>query len=57
MTKEMKAYWMVNDQLVDINTMSTEELRVALKEVANLQGSIKAPEEEVVFTDLFTFEF
>jgi len=57
MTKEMKAYWMVNNQLVSIDTMSVEELRAALKEVANLQGSIKAPEETVVFNDLFTFEF
>ena len=56
MTKEMKAYWMVNDQLVSIDTMSVEELRTALREVANLQGSVKSP-EEVVFNDLFTFEF
>ena len=57
MTKEMKAYWMVNDQLVDIDTMSIEDLRDSLRTVANLQGSIKEPEEEIVYNDLFNFEF
>lgn len=56
MTKEMKAYCIVDEQVVDIDTMSTSQLRTALRELINSQGSTK-PEEEIVFNDLFNFEF
>jgi hypothetical protein len=56
MTKEMKAYCIVDEQVVDIDTMSTSQLRTALRELVNSQGSTK-PEEEIVFNDLFNFEF
>lgn len=56
MTKEMKAYCIVDDQVVDIDTMSTSQLRTALRELVNSQGSTKEP-EEIVFNDLFNFEF
>lgn len=56
MTKEMKAYCIVDEQVIDIDTMSTSQLRTALRELVNSQGSTK-PEEEIVFNDLFNFEF
>ncbi len=52
----MKAYCIVDEQVVDIDTMSTSQLRTALRELVNSQGSTK-PEEEIVFNDLFNFEF
>ena len=57
MTKKVKAYCIVDDQLVDIDTMSTSQLREALREMINSQGSTKEPEKEIVFNDLFNFEF
>ena len=57
MTKEMKAYYLVDEQLVDVDTMSTTQLREALRELINSQGSTKEPEQEIVFNDLFSFEF
>jgi hypothetical protein len=57
MTKEMKAYYLVDEQLVDVDTMSTTQLREALREMINSKGSTKEPEQEIIYNDLFNFEF